>query len=261
MNLFLEALSWLGDGANWSGSGGVARRLLEHLVVSALVVGIAALVAVPLGVLVGHTGRGRGLVVVAASAARAVPTLGLLTLVALAAGIGLTAPVVALVVLAVPPLLAGAYAGVESVDPVTVDAARAVGMSERQVVTRVELPLAAPLLVGGLRSATLQVVATATLAAYTADVGLGRLLFRGLKAREYDVMLASALLVAALALVLEVLLSLLQRAATPRHTRRTGRRTGRRTAPAADPAGPAVPADPSTDTVSATTDPTPGRTP
>ncbi|HEY1135747.1 MAG TPA: ABC transporter permease subunit [Nocardioides sp.] len=225
MNLFADAWRWLTTGSSWTGDGGAAARLLEHLAVSALVVGIAALVAVPLGVLVGHTGRGRGLVVVAASAARAVPTLGLLTLVALAAGIGLTAPVVALVVLAAPSLLAGAYAGVESVDRVTVDAARAVGMTEGQIVRRVELPLAAPLLVGGLRTATLQVVATATLAAYTADVGLGRLLFAGLKARQYDEMLAAALLVAALALVLEGLLALLQRAVTPRTsaTDRAGR--------------------------------------
>ncbi|MDF9714580.1 ABC transporter permease subunit [Nocardioides sp. ChNu-153] len=224
MSLLLEALRWLGEADHWSGEGGVTARLLQHLAVSALVVGIAAAVALPLGVLVGHTGRGRGLVVVTASAARAVPTLGLLTLVALASGIGLTAPVLALVVLAAPPLLAGAYAGVESVDRVTVDAARAVGMSEAQVVRRVELPLAAPLVVGGLRSATLQVVATATLAAYTADVGLGRLLFAGLKARRYDEMLAAALLVAALALVLELLLAGLQRLVSPAGVRTAGAR-------------------------------------
>jgi osmoprotectant transport system permease protein len=222
VNLFADAWRWLATGSNWTGDGGAATRLVEHLLVSGLVVGIAAIIAVPLGVLVGHTGRGRTAVVLAASAARAVPTLGLLTLVALATGIGLTGPVVALVVLAVPSLLAGAYAGVESVDRVTIDAARAVGMTEAQIVRRVELPLAAPLLVGGLRSATLQVVATSTLAAYTADVGLGRLLFAGLKAREYDVMLASALLVVALALVVEGVLALLQHLVTPRTTARAG---------------------------------------
>lgn len=216
MNLFADAWRWLTTSTSWTQPGGASDRVLEHLAVSALVVGIAAVLALPLGVLVGHTGRGRGLVVVASSAARAVPTLGLLTIVALAAGIGLTAPVVALVVLAAPSVLAGAYAGVESVDRVTVDAARAVGMTEWQVVRRVELPLAAPLVVGGLRSATLQVVATATLAAYTADVGLGRLLFAGLKARQYDQMLAAALLVAALALLLEGVLALVQRLVTPR---------------------------------------------
>lgn len=225
MNLLAEAWAYLTTGSHWTEPGGIADRLVEHLAVSALVVLLAAIIALPLGVLVGHTGRGRGVVVVAASAARAVPTLGLLTMVALAAGIGLVAPVVALVVLAAPSVLAGAYAGVEAVDRVTVDAARAVGLTEWQVVRRVELPLAAPLIVGGVRSAMLQVVATATLAAYTADVGLGRLLFAGLKARAYDEMLAAALLVAALALVVEGVLGLVQRLVTPRlaaPTRSTG---------------------------------------
>jgi osmoprotectant transport system permease protein len=184
MNL-LDALGWIADPAHWAGPSGIGHRIGQHLAVSGLVVALAAVLAVPLGVLVGHTGRGRTLAVSLSGAARALPTLGLLTLLGLALGIGLRAPVIALVVLAVPSLLAGAYAGVESVDPVAVDAARATGMTEWQVVRMVELPLGLPIVVGGLRAAMLQVVATATLAAYVADAGLGRFLFEGLKTRDY----------------------------------------------------------------------------
>jgi osmoprotectant transport system permease protein len=144
------------------------------------------------------------------------PTLGLLTLVALWIGIGLGAPYVALTILAIPPILAGAYTGFEAVDRVTVDAARAVGMSEWQIVTKVEIPLGLPLLIGGIRSATLQVVATATLAAYIADFGLGRYLFAGLKTRDYSEMLGGSILVILLALVLEGLFALIQRFVIPR---------------------------------------------
>ena len=121
------------------------------------------------------------------------------------------AALLALVLLAVPSLLAGAYAGVQSIDPAIASAARAVGMSGPQVIVGVELPLALPVMVGGLRAATLQVVATATLAAYTSDTGLGRYLFAGLKSRDYPQMLAGALLVIALALLLELVLAALQR--------------------------------------------------
>nr|WP_276568828.1 ABC transporter permease subunit [Aeromicrobium phoceense] len=175
---------------------------------------IAAVPAVPLGVLVGHTRRGRGAVTALAGAVRAVPTLGLLTLLALLMGVGVGAPLLALVALAVPSLLAGAYAGIEAADPVAVDAARAMGMSEWQIVRDVELPLGAGVLMGGVRAATLQVVATATLAAYTSDTGLGRYLFTGLKSRDYPQMLAGALLVAALALLLDRLLATLQQRMT-----------------------------------------------
>lgn len=215
MSLFADALAWIADGAHWGGPGGIDHRILQHLAVTFAAVGVAAVVAVPLGVLIGHTGRGRLVVVALAGAVRAVPTLGLLTLLGLALGIGIEAPLLALVALAFPSLLAGAYAGVESADRAAVDAARSVGMSEWQLVTRVELPLGADVLLGGVRAATLQVVATATLAAYISDTGLGRYLFAGLKARQYDEMLAGALLVAALALLLDLALAALQRASRP----------------------------------------------
>ncbi len=211
MNLLGEAIDWLSDPANQSGPDGIWARLLEHVWYTALIVAIAALITIPLGYLVAHTGRGRGLVVVTSGAARALPTLGVITLIALWLGIGLLAPLIALVVLAIPSVLAGAYAGVEAVDRRTVDAARALGMSEWQILRQVEIPLGLPLLLGGLRAATLQVVATATLAAYVGAGGLGRFLFLGLKTQDYPMMLAASLLVVALALVLDLIFELLER--------------------------------------------------
>lgn len=210
MNLFIEALAWLFDPAHL---GTIGRRVTEHLLFTLAVVAASAIIALPLGILIGHTRRGAVAMPLLTSAARALPTLGLLTLVGLWLGIGVQGPFLALLVLALPPMLAGAYAGVGGADPVTVDAARALGLSERQVLTQVELPAAAPLIVEGIRSTTLQVVATATLAAYNADVGLGRFLFAGLKTRDYAQMLGGAVLVVVLALVLDLLLVLLKRAA------------------------------------------------
>ena len=211
MSLWEQTLAWLLAPETWTGRGNVLQRLSEHLAITLGVVGLAALLALPLGIVIGHQRRGGGLVVVLAGAARAIPTLGLLTLFALALGIGLGAPVLALVVLAVPPILAGAYSGVMATDPITIDAARAVGRSELQIVRSVELPLAAPVIWGGLRSATLQVVATATLAAYIADAGLGRYIFSGLKSREYGELVGGSLLLVALALVLDSMFVLIQR--------------------------------------------------
>lgn len=219
MNYFTQAFAWIADPANASGSGGVWARSWEHLWYTVLAVLLASVVAIPLGYLVGHTRRGRGFVVASSGAARALPTLGVVTLFGLVFGIGLIAPLVALVLLAVPSVLAGAYAGIEAIDPRTVDAARAMGMSEWQVLTRVEIPLGLPLLLGGLRSATLQVVATATLAAYVGAGGLGRFLFLGLKTQDYPQMLASALLVVALALIMEGVFEIAERVAARRlHT-------------------------------------------
>ncbi|VEG30103.1 ABC transporter permease [Actinomyces howellii] len=215
MNHLLAAVAYILDPASWQGALGIGRLVLQHLWYSVLGVGAAGLIGVPLGWWVGHTGRGRGVVVALSGALRALPTLGLITLLALALGIGLGAPVIAFVVLALPSVLAGAYTCVESADPAAVDAARANGMSEIAILARVEIPLGAPQLVGGLRSASLQVISTATLAAYTGAGGLGRLMFLGLKTQDYAMMLASALLVIALALVSETVFGLLQRSAAP----------------------------------------------
>lgn len=214
MNLFLEALECLFTGENWDGAAGILSRLQQHLSFTLAVVAVACVLALPAGVAIGHTRRGVAVVPMITASARALPTLGLLTLVGLWSGLGLVAPFCALLVLAVPPMLAGAYAGITSAEPVTVDAARAIGLSSWQVLTQVELPAAVPLLLEGLRSTTLQVVATATLAAYTADVGLGRFLFAGLKTRDYAQMIGGALLVVALALALDLLLVLAKRLIT-----------------------------------------------
>lgn len=210
MNL-IDAFAWIATAERWAGPGGIWIRLLEHLGITFLAVFIAAVLAVPAGILIGHSRKGAGFVGGFTGAFRALPTLGLLTLFGLVLGIGLAAPLLALVILAIPSLLAGAYSGIQSIDPVIPGAARAIGMSPSQVIRKVEIPLAMPVMVGGLRAAVLQVVATATMAAYTADVGLGRYLFAGMKTRDYPQMLASALLVTALAIALELTLGFIQR--------------------------------------------------
>lgn len=216
MNLFVDALLWILDPASWQGAGGLGKRMVEHLAFSGSVLLAAAVIGVPLGTIIGHTGRGRGIVLALSGGARALPTLGLLTIFGLGLGIGLEAPFFALLVLALPPVLAGAYAGVESVDRATVGAARAIGLTERQILTGVELPLAAPVIVGGLRSAALQVISTATLAAYVSNTGLGRPLLSGLKTQDYSAMLGASILVALLALVVELLFLIIQSAAARR---------------------------------------------
>lgn len=212
-----SVLAWLADPANWTGSSGILIRLLEHLAYSFAAVAAAALIAVPLGLWIGHSGRLRWLVS-AANASRAVPSLGLLFAVSLWLGPhlrGYTAFVVpsliVLVLLALPPLLAGAYAGVEAIDPAARDAARGMGMRGGQVLREVELPCSLPLLLSGVRSAVLQVIATATIASYVSLGGLGRFLIDGQASRDYAQMAGGALLVAVLALVIDVLLGGLTR--------------------------------------------------
>lgn len=216
MTFIGEAFSWLTDATNWSGPAGIPSRVGEHLLVVLIVVLLAALIAWPIGLFIGHTRRGGNVAQAITGGARAVPTLGLLTLFGLVFGIGLFAPIVALVILAIPSLLAGAYSGVQAIDESIPSAAKAVGMTPLQVLASVEIPLALPLIIGGLRTATLQVVATATMAAYTADAGLGRYLFAGLKTRDYGEMLGGALLVVLIALILELALGAIQRASASR---------------------------------------------
>jgi len=229
MNLIAEMVAWLTTAEHWTGSGGVPVRLLEHLYYSGLAMLLGLLVAVPVGVAVGHTGRGSFLVVGAANALRALPELGLLILLVLSMGIGLLPVVLALTVLAIPPLLAGTYAGVRNVDRSVVDAARGMGMRESQVLFKVELPNALPLVLGGARSAALQVIATAAVAAYVSYGGLGRYLIDGLRQQDYAQMVAGALLIAVLALVVEAALALLQRAIVS-----PGLRGGARRSPTVD---------------------------
>ncbi|AOS65401.1 ABC transporter permease [Actinoalloteichus hymeniacidonis] len=210
---------WLGDPANWQGTTGVPIRLVEHLVYCAIAIGLAAAIAVPLGLYIGHTGRGGVFLVGIGNAMRALPTLGLVTFLYLVLGGTQTATVVGLVVLAVPPILAGTYAGVQDVDRRVVDAASGVGMTGWQRLWQVEFPNALPLLFGGLRNAVLQVVATATVAAYVGLGGLGRLLLDGIREPDYSQVLASALLVALLALILDAVLATVQWLVVPRGLR------------------------------------------
>jgi osmoprotectant transport system permease protein len=203
MNFLEQALSYLFTAANWTGPVGLAARTLEHLQYTAVAVAFSALVAIPLGLIIGHTGRGILVVVSLVNALRALPTLGVLLLAVLLWGLGLVPPIVALMLLGIPPLLAGTYAGIAAVDRTVVDAARSMGMGEMRVLLRVEVPNALPLILGGLRTATLQVVATATVAAYASLGGLGRYLIDGIKVRQFHIALVGALMVAALALLID----------------------------------------------------------
>lgn len=210
-------LQWLTSADAWSGPDGLGSRLIEHLTYTAVVVAIAAAIAVPLGLWVGHTGRGRWTVSLA-NALRAVPTLGLLFALTLWLGPYLSGDsafvlpsIIVLVILAIPPILAATYAGVEAVDPAARDAAVGIGMTGPQVLRSVELPCALPLILSGLRAAILQVVATATIAAYVGLGGLGRFIIDGLAVRDYPMTAGGAIVVALLALVLDGLLALLER--------------------------------------------------
>ncbi len=216
MNFFLDALAYIVDPANLTGAKGILPRLGDHLYYSALATGIALVVALPVGLAIGHTGRGRAFVIAISGAARALPTLGLLFFIVLFTGLGLWPLVAVLAILAVPPIIAGAYAGLESVNRQTIDAARAIGMTEWQLLWKVEVPLALPLIIGGIRSAALQVIATATIAGYVGLTGLGRFLIEGLAVRNYTLAIAGAILVAVLALLVDGLLALIQLLVTPR---------------------------------------------
>jgi osmoprotectant transport system permease protein len=225
MNFFADAITWILDPAHFAVENGIWPRTVDHLFYTAVTMAIALAIAIPLGLFIGHTGRGRGLVIVTTSAFRALPTLGFLLFIILFTGLGLWPFVAVMVVLAVPPLLAGVYSGLENVDRQTIDAARAVGMSEWQIIGRVELPLALPLILGGVRSATLQVIATATIAGYVGLTGLGRFLIEGLARHDFVRAIVGAVLVAALALVADGALALIQRLVVPRGVSRGMART------------------------------------
>ncbi|MDO4255497.1 MAG: ABC transporter permease [Kocuria sp.] len=214
MNLLAGTWQWLVNPTNWSGSGGIPVRTLEHVAYSGVVLVVAVVIAVPLGLMVGHTGRGAGVVIGISGALRALPTLGLLTLFSLLMGLGLMPPLLALVILAVPPILTATYAAIAEVPPGVVDSATAQGMTPWQVITQVKIPLALPVAMGGVRNAALQVIATATVAAYISLGGLGRYLIDGLAVRDYSRMLGSVLLVAVLALLTDAVLAGLQRVVT-----------------------------------------------
>lgn len=206
-----DVWNMLTSSSSWQGGDGFGVRLFEHLTYVSLALGLAGCLAVPLGCAIGHTRKGAAAVINLGNAARALPTLGLLTLSVLIVGLGLTPVLVVLVVLAVPPLLIATYAGVAGVSEGTVRAARGAGMTELQILRRVELPTAAPLILSGLRSAALQTVATATIAAHVALGGLGRFVMDGFAVRDFAEMLAGAVMVAVLALAVDSMLALSSR--------------------------------------------------
>lgn len=210
-----DMLTYLGTAANWSGEGGIVLRLGEHLWYSLLAVLAALVVAFPLGLFIGHTGRGKLVLVSLSNVLRALPSLGIMTLLVLLMGLGLFPPLLALTLIAIPPILAGVYAGVANVDPLVVDSARAMGMKDSRIILQVELPLALPLVLGGLRGALLQVIATATIAAYVNLGGLGRYIFDGLALYDYGQVMVGAVLVTGLALLVDGLMALVLRWVSP----------------------------------------------
>jgi osmoprotectant transport system permease protein len=216
MNAFQDALVYLNDPFNWTRPGGILDLLGVHLAISAIAVLVAFVLAFPLGVVLGTSGRGGGAVIVLSNVSRAMPTLALLTLFAVSAiGFGNKATTIALAVFAFPPILTNTYVGFRGVDPDVREAARAMGLSRGQVIGRVDLPLALPLVMTGLRTAAVQVVATAGLAALVGGGGLGRIVNLGFGQQDYGLIIAGAILIAALALLTELLLVVLTWAVTP----------------------------------------------
>jgi osmoprotectant transport system permease protein len=205
-----QVLAWLTDPAQWSGPDGIPARTLQHLWYSLLATGIAAAIALPIGVFIGHTGRGALFAVNLTNLGRAIPSLGIIILMFTLVGFGIVPVLVALVALAVPPIVTNSYIGVRSVDRDVRDAAEGMGMRGRQVLWQVELPVAMPLIMAGIRTSAVQVVATATLAAFVGLGGLGRYLIDGLSQRDLPQVVGGAILVAVLSLLTELVLGRVQ---------------------------------------------------
>jgi osmoprotectant transport system permease protein len=223
MHTFVEVFRWLTDPVHWSGASGIPVRVLQHLEISLSAVVLASALAIPVGLFVGHTRRAEFLAVSIANLGRAIPSFAILVLAylaflqlspSLAFGYGPT--VVALFLLAIPPILTNTYVGVQAVDADTVEAARGMGMSERDVLLRLEMPLAAPLIMAGLRTSAVTVVATATLAALIGGGGLGRYIIDGFHTNDTVQIVSGAVLVALLSIATEVSFGLVERAVRPR---------------------------------------------
>ena len=223
MSFFSYAWDWINQSANWQGPGSIPQQILAHLGYSILPLLIAAVIGIPAGVAVGHTGRGAVFVVNLANSWRAIPTLGLLILLAVYLGFSLLTWLVPLVVLAIPPILVNTYEGVAGVDPDVLDAAKGAGMTSWQQVARVEVPIALPLILVGLRTATIFVVATATIAAYIGLGGLGRFIIDGLASNQYGPVAGGALLVVLLAVIVLAFFAGLSRLVVPDGLRKQGR--------------------------------------
>lgn len=225
MNVLSAAAAWLADPANWQGSGGVPIRVLEHVEITAASVGAAALVALPVGLYLGHTGRLAFVAINVANMGRALPSLAMLAFAlpvsfALGLGLGFWPTFFAMLPLALPPMLTNAFVAIRAADPDTVEAARGMGMSELQVLRIVEIPPGLPIVLAGVRTAAVNVIATATLGALVAGGGLGRLIIDGFALQETGMLVSGALLVALLALGTELAFGLFM--AASRHTSAVG---------------------------------------
>lgn len=225
MSFLSYAWDWLKEPAQWHGPDGIPIRILEQLGYTALALLIAALIAIPLGILIGHSGRGAVAVVQLANAWRAIPTLGLLVLLAVTLGFSALAWLIPLVVLGIPPILVNTYEGVAGVEPELKDAARGMGMTSWQQVRKVEVPAASPLIILGLRTGAIFVVATATIAAYIGLGGLGRYIIDGLATNNYGEVAGGAALVVLLALAVQLLFVGVRRVAVPAGLRQQARQT------------------------------------
>lgn len=230
LGIIADVAAWLGDGENWTGGSGVLARLGEHALLTVVSTVVAVLVALPVALWLGHLGKGGAIAINLSNIGRAVPTFAVLALLAVGVlGTGSFGPfgraglatLAALVLFALPPLVTNAYVGVREVDRDMVEAARGMGMSGWEVFRRVELPLARPLIMTGLRLAVVQVWATATIAALVAGPGLGNIITQGFAFQDQAQVIAGALVVAVLALVLEVIMAWLQRRSDPLRTSRT----------------------------------------
>lgn len=226
MNLLIEAFAWIFSPARLEGSVPLPTAIAQQLAFTFGSVLIAALIAIPIGWAIGHTGRGRETAVFISGAARALPALGVVALLLELIPISYKtfAAVVAFVLLAIPSILAGAYSGFEAIDRSVIGAGRAIGMTQWQILFRIEVPLGLSLLINGLRSATLQVVATVTIAAYFGLGGLGFYIMQGLANRDFAQILGASIVIIVLALILDGIFALIARFAVPRTD---GRRTRR----------------------------------
>lgn len=231
-----KVVDWFGNGSHWSGSNGVPALLLGHVEIVVYSLLIAAVVALPIGLWLGHTGRGGFAAINVTNVGRALPAIAVLILAAQWLGIGRTPALVALTLLSVPPILTNCYTAIRGVAPEDKDAARGMGMTGMQILTRVEIPASIPLIFAGIRTAAVQAVATATLAGFVAYNCLGTLINEGVSANDHTELFAGALLVVALALITEYGLGALQAAITPAGLRAgpAGRRRGRLRLRAAD---------------------------
>lgn len=214
MEFFTDTISWFLDPANWSGRDGIPVRVGQHVGLSFMSIIIAVAIALPVGLVLGHARRAEGLVIGFANLGRALPSLAILLIFLPVVGIGDPLVVVAMVVLAIPPILVNAAVAIREVDRDLVEAARGMGMSGIQVLRRVEIPVGLPLIFTGIRVASVQIVATLTLGALVAGGGLGRFIVDGLALRDNGRLVAGALLVALLAVATERVFSLLERRAT-----------------------------------------------